>query len=108
MIREKIVVEYYKNLQTKEITLDYDLEQELRTYKREYRVFKNNSKVSKTDMCQYDIVNKEAERLLAERINLKLEAKEDEKRAITLARLARVFLMFGSLMATGKMFSLDL
>lgn len=135
MIREKIVVEYYKNLQTKEITLDYDFEQELRTYKREYRVFKNNGKVSKTDMCQYDIVNKEAERLLAERINLKLEAKEDEKRAITLARivrkvyknvvkkdpeaaenidwnyiekLARVFLMLGSLMATGKMFSLDL
>lgn len=35
MIREKIVVEYYKNLQTKEITLDYDFEQELRTYKRE-------------------------------------------------------------------------
>lgn len=89
MIREKIVVEYYKNLQTKEITLDYDFEQELRTYKREYRVFKNNGKVSKTDMCQYDIVNKEAERLLAERINLKLEAKEDEKRAITLARIVR-------------------
>lgn len=87
MIREKIVVEYYKNVKTKEITLDYDSDQELITYKREYKVFKNNRKVSKTDMSKHDIVNKEAERLLEKRIQLKSEAKEDEKRAVELANI---------------------
>lgn len=69
MIKEKIVVEYYKNKKTKEITLDYDdYTEEYYVFKQEYNIFKNNGKVSKTDMSEYDCVNKEAERLLTERL----------------------------------------
>lgn len=90
MIKEKIVVEYYKNKKTKEITLDYDdYTEEYYIFKQEYNVFKNNGKVSKTDMSEYDCVNKEAEKLLAERLRLKSETKEDEKRAIELAKIVR-------------------
>lgn len=45
MIKEKIVVEYYKNKKTKEITLDYDdYTEEYYIFKQEYNVFKNNGK----------------------------------------------------------------
>ena len=90
IIKEKIVVEYYKNKKTKEITLDYDdYTEEYYIFKQEYNVFKNNGKVSKTYMSEYDCVNKEAERLLTERLRLKSEIKEDEKRAIELAKIVR-------------------
>ena len=89
MIREKIIVEYYENRETNEITLNYDYTQDYYTYKREYNVFKNNGKVSKTDMSKYDFVNREAERLLTERLKLKSETGEDEKKVMELAKIVR-------------------
>lgn len=88
MIREKIIVEYYENRETNEITLNYDYTQDYYTYKREYNVFKNNGKVSKTDMSKYDFVNREAERLLTERLKLKSETGEDEKKQWNLLKLS--------------------
>lgn len=50
-----------------------------------FSTFKNNGKVSKTDSSEYDIVNREAERKLEERMQLKSETARDQKRAEELA-----------------------
>lgn len=90
MIYEKITVHYYSN-NNREVALDYEdfEDKNADVFDRfcEFTKFKNNGEVSKTEASQYSFVNKEAERLLAERLKVKAQTKEDEKRAIELAQI---------------------
>lgn len=96
MIKEKIVVEYCVDIATKKVAINAEDLYENKPYrgwgdwwdeKREFNVFKNNGKVSKTDRSRFEVVNAEAERLLAERLKIKSEAEEDLKNAIKLAKV---------------------
>lgn len=52
-----------------------------------FDLFKNNGEVSKTCRCKYDIVNKEAERLLKEQLKTEQERPHDQERANELASI---------------------
>lgn len=52
-----------------------------------FHQFKNNGQVSKSDCSEYDVVNREAERLLKERLELKTNTVEDQKRANKLGKI---------------------
>lgn len=91
MIKEKIKVEWYEEKKTGRIVFETSLEDWLedKFYEKEriFHTFKNNGKVSKTDCHRRQEVNEEAERLLAERLQIKKETPEDEKRAMKLVRI---------------------
>lgn len=95
MIKEKILVEYCVDIVTKKVAINAEELYGNKPYKdwgdwmdekREFNVFKNNGKVSKTDRSRFEVVNAEAERLLAERLKIKSESAEDLKTAIKLAK----------------------
>lgn len=96
MIKEKIIVEYCVDIATKKVAINAEDLYDNKPYrdwgdwwdeKREFNIFKNSGKVSKTDKSRYEVVNAEAERLLAERLKIKSEAAEDLKNAIKLAKV---------------------
>lgn len=89
MIKEKIIVEYCVDIATKKVAINAEDLYENKSYrdwgdwwdeKREFNIFKNNGTVSKTDRSCYEVVNEEAERLLAERLRIKSEAADDLKK----------------------------
>lgn len=90
MIYEEITVQWYEN-SVRERGLDYDLfvDKSASIYDRftTFTKFTNKGKVSKTQKHNFGFVNEEAERLLAERLEIKAQAEEDEKRAIELAKI---------------------
>ncbi|MBN7275495.1 hypothetical protein GNF18_10120 [Ligilactobacillus pobuzihii] len=54
---------------------------------RTFHLFKNNGHVSKSDCSRYDAVNAEAERLLAERLNVKEHTADDIVKCKNLAKI---------------------
>ena len=65
MIRETIVVKYIISKEDGTVTLSSNLgEHEYLNEMRIFHQFKNNGQVSKSDCSEYDVVNREAERLL--------------------------------------------
>lgn len=96
MIKEKIIVEYVIDPRTKKVAInpeDLYIGKEWKDWgdyierKKEFNIFKNNGKVSKTDMSQYECVNKEAEKILLDRLKIKEDTENDLTRAIQLAKI---------------------
>lgn len=88
MIKETIVVKYIISKEDGSVTLSPNLEKH--EYQNEMRIFhqfKNNGQVSKSDCSEYDVVNREAERLLKERLELKASTAEDQRRANKLGKI---------------------
>lgn len=94
MIEEKIIVEYVMDSETKNVAIEAEDLYEGKEWEdwgdyaeksREFNIFEDDGKVSETDMSPYECVNREAERLLAERIKIKGETREDQARAVELA-----------------------
>lgn len=98
MIKEKVIVEYVIDLDTREAALtleDLYKSKEWKDYgnydnrKWLFTKFKNNGKVSKTEMNNYECVNREAERIFAERLKIREDTEKDLKRAIELSKIIR-------------------
>ena len=93
MIKETIVVRYITSkedgtaaLSPEDIWPVNSWEHEYWNETRIFHKFKNNGEVSKSDCSKYYVVNREAERLLKERLELKASTAEDQKRANELAK----------------------
>ena len=70
MIKETIVVKYIISKEDGTVALSPNSAKH--GYQNEMRIFhqfKNNGQVSKSDCSEYDVVNREAERLLKERLD---------------------------------------
>ena len=92
MIKETIIVRYITSKEDRTAALSPEdiwpvnsWEHEYRNETRIFHKFKNNGQVSKSDCSEYDVVNKEAERLLKERLELKASTAEDQAKANELA-----------------------
>lgn len=80
MIRETIVVKYIISKEDGTVALSPNLgEHEYLNEMRIFHQFKNNGQVSKSDCSEYDVVNREAERLL--------ELKASKRRANKLGKI---------------------
>ena len=97
MIKEEIKVEYSVRKDNGAVTVtDYRdfakdgenlMDIEAYDHTCTFHIFKNNGKVSKSDCSQYDLVNEEAEKLLAERLEIKSSAQKDMDRCKKLAEV---------------------
>lgn len=105
MIKETIKVEYSISQDNGELILEKDMMKfirkesiQLRNGEKEFGTefnehsytfysFKNNGEVSKTNRSIYDEVNREAERLLAKRLEIRKSTVADEKRGEELANI---------------------
>lgn len=94
MIKRKIKVEYLRRRQDSKIGLTYEdltkpgqepLEVDAVENSEVFTLFTNQGKVSKTQASTYQIVNEEAERMLAEELEIESQREADEKRAKKLA-----------------------
>lgn len=92
MIRETIVVKYIISKEDGTVTLSSNLgEHEYLNEMRIFHQFKNNGQVSKSDCSEYDVVNREAERLLKERLELKASKRRANKLGKIIARRLGLF-----------------
>lgn len=88
MIRETIVVKYIISKEDGTVALSPNLgEHEYLNEMRIFHQFKNNGQVSKSDCSEYDVVNREAERLLKERLEAKASTAEGKRRANKLGKI---------------------
>lgn len=84
MINRTIKVTYVVNRETKEAKLNYlDFGEVTVTFTK----FTNKGKVSKTEASHHEFVNAEAERLLAEKLQIEADREEDQKRANEIAKI---------------------
>ena len=94
MIKETIVVKYIISKEDRTAALSPEDIWPTNSWEHEYwnktqvfHQFKNNGQVSKSDCSEYDVVNREAERLLKERLELKASTAEDQAKANELAKI---------------------
>lgn len=94
MIKENIKVEYMRHKKTGKIAFNIndliDTVDELwdvENLEFNYRIFLNSGKVANRNRCEYEEVNREAERLLAERLAIKADAEKDMERGKELAKI---------------------
>ena len=92
MIKETIIVRYITSKEDGTAALSPEDIWPVNSWEHEYwnetmifHQFKNNGQVSKSDCSKYDVVNREAERLLKERLELKESTAEDQAKANELA-----------------------
>ena len=92
MIKETIIVRYITSKEDRTAALSPEDIWPVNPWEHEYwnetkifHQFKNNGEVSKSDCSKYDVVNREAERLLKERLELKASTAEDQAKANELA-----------------------
>lgn len=99
MIKETIIVRYVTSKEDGTAALSPEDIWPVNSWEHEYwnetkifHKFKNNGEVSKSDCSKYDVVNREAERLLKERLELKASTAEDQAKANELAEtVAKAF-----------------
>lgn len=94
MIKETIEVKYIISKEDRTAALSPEDIWPTNSWEHEYwnqtkifHQFKNNGQVSKSDCSGYDVVNREAERLLKERLELKASTAEDQAKANELAKI---------------------
>lgn len=94
MIKETIEVKYIMSKEDRTVALSPEDIWPTNTWEHEYwnetkvfTQFKNNGQVSKSDCSGYDVVNREAERLLKERLELKASTVEDQAKANELSKI---------------------
>ncbi|OEH66119.1 hypothetical protein [Lactobacillus mulieris] len=93
MINRTIKVTYVVNRETKEAKLNYlDFGENWLNYEYgevtvTFTKFTNKGKVSKTEASHHEFVNAEAERLLAEKLQIEADREEDQKRANEIAKI---------------------
>ena len=94
MIKETIIVRYITSKEDGTAALSPEDIWPVNSWEHEYwnetmifHKFKNNGEVSKSDCSKYDVVNREAERLLKERLELKESTAEDQAKANELAKI---------------------
>lgn len=95
MINEKIKVKYYIRKDNGDVFFDYKKFAELAgntfvdtiSKTEEFTAFTDKGKVSKSQRSKYEFVNREAERMLQERLALKAQTEVDLSRAIELAKI---------------------
>ena len=94
MINKKIKVDYLRRREDGKVALDYEelakpgqkpWEVDCIEFSTVFTKFKNNGQVSKTQASAYEIVNAEAERKLAEALQIESQREVDEARAKELA-----------------------
>ena len=92
MIKETIEVKYIISKEDRTAALSPEDIWLVNSWEHEYwnetyifHKFKNNGQVSKSDCSKYDVVNREGERLLKERLELKESTAEDQAKANELA-----------------------
>lgn len=95
MIKRKIKVEYLRRRQDSKIGLTYEdlaedgqepWEVDAVENSEVFTLFTNRGKVSKTQASPYSIINEEAERILAEELEIESQREADEARAKKLAQ----------------------
>ena len=92
MNKETIEVKYIMSKEDRTVALSPEdiwpvnsWEHEKKNETKDYTQLKNNGQVSKSDCSGYDVENREAERLLKERLELKASTAEDQAKANELA-----------------------
>lgn len=96
MIKDRVEVEYYYNVDTRKAALNQEeierfengvCADSIAIYVKTYTKFTNKGKVSKTEASRYDWMNAEAERIHAHHEQIKADREADMARAIELKKI---------------------